>query len=265
MKKVILGILVVFGFFSLNSYVGSIPVFHCNTTVDFDISDPDQLKDYVMNHTWTVVETHCESKMIRGKQIRVSINENLVYSIYAGVYEDENLNNALNNIGRYGSGVCHTGSFIQYHDAMKRYPYYEAGRWGNNFIEIAEDHYTMESCDSSSCEVREYRKEEIEEINFDGTYEYNGKTLIIEGRDLYHKEADIHYTIHQTDYNRITITGQVISEIPSYRFWLDEEGNITLFSDGINVYDKEEQEILKGYPFYVLSKQKNVEGDSDEE
>ncbi len=256
MKKIIIGIIVVFGFLLLNNYIENRPFYRCNTTVDFDISDSDRLKEYVMNNVWTVVEIQGDSEYIKGKRVHVNINDNLIYSIWVGVYEDEELNDALNNIGLYGSGSLSTASVIQYHDTAKRYPYYESGKWGNNFIEIAEDHYTMEYCESSKCTIKEYRKDERAVIDFDGTYKLNGKTLVIDRGDLYYVESDRHYTIYQTDQNRITINGQIISEIPSYRFWIDEEGNIILFSDGVNVYNKSEEEISEEYPFYVLEKQK---------
>ena len=254
--KWIILLVVIFGFFLLNDYVGSKPMYRCNVLVDFDISDVNLLKSYVNNYVW--VRTDSRSKYIKEKRIRCKMTENLLFWNWVTIYDDEDKTNRLGNLGTSGGyWKVGTGNDILYHDVGKRYPYYDSGKWGNNFVEIAENYYILEFCNvSGECNQTKYEKDQIEKVNFDGTYEYKGKTFVIENEDLVHLESQKHYDFFQTDDDRISISGQIISEIPSYRFWIDEEGNIILFSDGSDVWGLENDEIIAEYPFYVLERQK---------
>ena len=61
-------------------------------------------------------------------------------------------------------------------------------------------------------------KNERKIVDLDGTYLFNGKTLVIQGEALYHEETDKHYTNQQRNNICISINRQIISEISSYRF-----------------------------------------------
>lgn len=257
MKFLVLGITIVFFVYVAVKWPEKKVVkkdFHCITTVDFDISDPDQLEKYLMGNIWTVtVQYNTKSEYTRGKNLKIKVNDDLILSTWASVFEDERKTDALNNIGINGAFSTSGKIEISYYDQERTQPYLNTGA---SFTEIAEDYYTIEYCDSFECTVWKNIKNEIEQVDFNGTYNYNDRTFIIDGEDLYHVEVDKHYIIHQTDYNRLSISGQVISEMPSYRFWIDENENIILLSDGLNLFGIDEDLIKSEYPFYILVKQK---------
>lgn len=254
MKKIIFAFIIVLSFLLFNSYSANRPFRRCLSTVDFDISDPEQLEKYLTDNLWIVTQNYnTPREYTRGKQLIIKISDTLHLSTWAAVYEDEIKTKSLDNIGVYGAMSTPGKIDINYYDQEKRYPYL-----GNemSIIEIAEDYYITEYCDSSGCTLWKHTKSQIENINFNGVYKYKDKTLIIEGEDLYHAEADKHYIIHQTDTDRLSINGQIISEMPGYRFWIDEEENIILLSDGLDLFGIDEETIKAEYPFYVLVKQK---------
>ena len=224
--------------------------------MDFDISDLEQLESYLMNNIWHTALFEDIPDTLYRQRIYIRLNDDLTFWTAADYDKNDSFySNRLENINVLGQWkIAETN--IEYHDEDKKKPYLRAEDGNLDFIEIAEDYYTLQNCQSNSCETTTYYKNEKERVDFDGTYIFNGKTLVIQGEDLYHIEADKHYMIHQRDNARLTINGQIISEISSYRFWIDEKENIILLSDGLDLYGVDEEIIKADYPFYILTRQK---------
>ena len=239
MKKKIQWVLLIILFIGIFTFGTKIikynKIHHITNDVSFDIYNPIELEKYLLSSTWNYSNNE-DPYQLSKKKIFIKITDDLIYSTQVNIYDDKNIENSLGNINVLGSWILNN---INYQGKSQNDIII-----GNRdyLILIKEDIFRIRQCnnDSKDCIVRTYIKNEVDSVNLNGTYKFKGKTLIIQ----------------QLDNSRLSISGQVISEIPSYRFWIDEEDNIILFSDGIDVFDYEDEEVLAEYPFYKLIKQK---------
>lgn len=235
----------------------------CTFNVNFDITDSGQMKDYLLSGTWTYQRENTETGSFEEKVIFIKLTDNLFYSTTDRLYLQEE---AILNLE-----MIHSGSGMENKDlvlSQQQTPLFltDHSNWSEEILGMDQESFTTLVSYNTKDWIRyfitksdfvvKYRKNEITKVNFDGTYIYKGKTLIIQEEDLYHEEADKHYRIHQKDNQRLYVDGQVISEVPSYHFWIDEEGNLILFSEGMKIAGLEHQKIIEEYPFYILEKQK---------
>ncbi len=235
----------------------------CTIDVDFDISDAPQMKDYLLSGIWTFERDNIGTSFYEEQAVFVKLTDDLFYFTTDRLYLEED---GLNNLGNtHVIDRFENRNLVLHPKQNPIFSLNDYSKWSEEFIAMNQDSFvTLVSYNTDDLLryfitdhnfILRYHKNEMTKVVFDGTYTYKGKTLTIEGEDLYHQEADKHYLIRQKDDHRLYIDGQIISEVPSYHFWIDEEGNIVLFSERTRISSLEDQEILEEYSFYVLKKQ----------
>ncbi len=166
----------------------------------------------------------------------------------------------LENLG-HSSGLQQY--YVSYHQIKKKgnarsydYPYLQIGDQSYDFLEITEDSFTLADFnDGESCT---FTKKESGAIKLNGKYLYNGKTYTIyyssiEG-SIIHEETGRRYKLTELDDKRIKIKESILSDIPIYRWWEDEEGNLYLLSEGYEVSGMSNEEIFQNFPIIKLEK-----------
>ncbi len=136
------------------------------------------------------------------------------------------------------------------------YPYLKIGDKTYDFIEIKEDSFTLADFnDGKPCTFT--RKEKVIEEKT-GTYQYEGKTYSLYlseySGSIRHEETGRSFDVKILDSNHFRIEGTILSDIPVYHWWEDEEGNLHLLSEGYEVSGMSNEEIFQNFPVIVLEK-----------
>lgn len=120
---------------------------------------------------------------------------------------------------------------------------------GNSYaiVKLTDEEMILQSTDSSVPSKITLKKEEANPYSLDGTYRYKNKIIVIKENKIFDcgsasdfgniqalLEKAESYPLQYIDDERILIEGQVLSEIPLYRWRQEENGNLLLLSDGIN-------------------------------
>ena len=213
-----------------------------NPTVNFNFNWKRNIGSYLSNSVWTYDD---------GKELFI-ISSKTMYPAFVKIIENGNDKEfeKCSKLEEY---------YVGYHqDSLDRaYPYLSIGNKAYDFIEINEDSFTIAKFDHGKpCTFT--RKEKVLETKM-GKYQYNGKTYFLyltnhSGSSITDEEAHKSYEITPFDTYRFRIEESIFSDIPVYRWWEDEEGNLCLLSEGYDFSGMSNEEILNTYPIIVLEK-----------
>lgn len=213
------------------------------TDVDFNWRHPSELQQYLSDAVWTFNDGE--------ELIFIYIEGNFELIKTARKDSDKNLGNCseLQSYSCYNHKLDQAG-------ISGDYPYLKIGDQIYDFLEIKKDSFTLAGYNNGKpCTF--FIKDKKMEVK-EGSYQIDGRTYRLYlsefSGSIIHEETGRRYEITVLDVNRFRIEATILSDIPVYRWWEDEKGNLVLLSEGLEVSGMSHEEIFNEFPVLVLEK-----------
>lgn len=140
--------------------------------------------------------------------------------------------------------------------SIRNYPYLQIGDESYDFLEIKEDSFTL--ADFNNGEPCTFTRKDSGHTELKGKYQYQGEVYLVYFSEsigsFSNEETGVSTSFIQLDDKRIQLKQPILSDVPIYRWWEDEKGNLVLLSEGFDVAGLTNEEITLRFPLVVLEK-----------